>query len=69
MKKLVILFGLLSLGVFAADAKASSVPADSLLGGFCCDAYSVKRCVLYVPAPVGVNCICEGIPGIGHVCY
>jgi hypothetical protein len=70
MKKLFILFGLLSLGVFAAntDAKASSVPADSALGGYCCDAYSVRRCVLDYPAPVGIDCFCRG-QGYGHVCY
>lgn len=36
-------------------------------GGYCCDGFGYRRCILQSPAPLGTNCFCYG-QGYGYTC-
>ena len=71
MKKLVSLATVVILGiaVFAPVRKADA----QVYGSYCCDIGEYNeprvRCAIWPPAPVGVDCVCPGIYGVGFVCH
>lgn len=69
MKKVisVFIFGLMVVGL-GVTAKADEAVPEQAYGGYCCDAWGVKRCVLQYPAPLGSGCYCYG-QGNGYTCY
>jgi hypothetical protein len=75
MKKLFAVAAIAVLGVcfFGHSADAVSAPGpkpapqpEQVLGGYCCDANGVRRCVIN-PSPVNTGCYCYG-QGNGWVC-
>lgn len=75
MKKFiqVVSLCLLTLCIFGTEAPAAQGPkpvaVEQALGGFCCDGYNYRRCVLVYATPVGNPCVCEAVVGVGHVCF
>lgn len=74
MKKLIGIASLcaLALCLFGNSTQAAPGPKpvviEQPLGGYCCDAYNYRRCLLVLATPVGNPCFCEG-QGWGHVCF
>lgn len=74
MKKFIsiVVIGLLALCVFGTTTQAAPGPKpvviEQPLGGYCCDAYGYRRCVLVYATPVGNPCFCNGL-GWGNTCF
>jgi hypothetical protein len=65
MKKIITVI-LAALAIFAA-APSTSVEAQPVYVGYCCDGGGFRRCVIN-PTPLGNPCFCYG-QGWGYACY
>jgi hypothetical protein len=66
----VALFGLCLFGQ-KAEAVSTSTPkpvVSQVIGGYCCNGYGARVCVMSVALPVGSGCCCAGVGCGGYVC-
>jgi hypothetical protein len=62
---IICLFG--TTPIAQATTGTKPVIVSQSVGGYCCDAYLVRRCIINMSL-IGTPCFCMG-QGWGHVCF